>query len=57
MASFLPFMEPEDCDNIQIVVLTGIYGWVLFTAAGMIGKYFVSIISYSMIDSHLIQIQ
>jgi hypothetical protein len=37
MASFLPFMEPEDCDAIQITVLTGIYGWVLFSAAGMIG--------------------
>jgi hypothetical protein len=37
MADFLPFMEPEDCSPVQMTILTGIYGYVLFSAAGMIG--------------------
>eukprot|EP00397_Hematodinium_sp_SG-2012_P009367 GEMP01009450.1.p1 GENE.GEMP01009450.1~~GEMP01009450.1.p1 ORF type:complete len:554 (+),score=124.61 GEMP01009450.1:133-1794(+) len=34
---FLPFKEPAECSGVQLTILTAIYGYVLFTAAGMIG--------------------
>jgi len=37
MDAVLPFLAPEECTSMQVTVLTGIYGYVLFTAAGMIG--------------------
>lgn len=35
---FLPFKEPGECGIVQLFVLTGMYGYVLFTAANMIGN-------------------
>lgn len=33
----LPFKDPADCTNPQLVVLTAIYGYILFTSASTIG--------------------
>ncbi|CAD7928284.1 unnamed protein product [Amoebophrya sp. A120] len=37
MDAILPFTPADDCTPIQLVVVTCIYGGVLFSAAGMIG--------------------
>lgn len=35
---FLPFKEPNECNNVQLVVVTLLYGGILFNAADMIGS-------------------
>jgi hypothetical protein len=37
MGDFLPFLGAPECNDCQLVVVTSIYGFILFTAAGMIG--------------------
>lgn len=37
MDQILPFTEATECTTIQLILITGIYGGVLFNAAGMIG--------------------
>ncbi len=37
MADFLPFTPAEECNAVQLTLVTCIYGYILFVAAGMIG--------------------
>ena len=37
MDEILPFTVATQCTPVQLVLITGIYGYILFTAAGMIG--------------------
>jgi hypothetical protein len=37
MGDFLPFLEAGECNDTQLCVVTAIYGYILFSSAGMIG--------------------
>ena len=37
MDQILPFTEAKECTPVQLVVVTVIYGGILFYSAGMIG--------------------
>jgi Ca2+-binding EF-hand superfamily protein len=37
MGGILPFLEASECDNVQLAIITIIYGYILFASANMIG--------------------